>query len=417
MSIITFPKGFLWGASTSAYQVEGGNSGSAFWDWEQRKGWEPSGPAAGSWERFEEDLACIKALGLNAYRFSVEWSRVQPDSDRFDEAALERYLGWARRLRSEGIRPFVCLHHFSEPAWLLQRHPEGWLGDAVPARFLRFAERCAGVLREVVSDWVTFNEPMVFLVGAYGMGHFPPGRWLLLRPRVFSRAVASMARAHNEAYRLLHRLQSDCRAGFAQNVAAIDPSRPGDEEAAAWWDRFMHRDFIDQTRDRMDFLGVNYYTRIFAHRSLLSPLPGRVVPGYAELEAGVGRLAFRLLGGRAGEGQPTDMGWEVHPEGLARVVSALWKEYAKPIVILENGIADANGARREAFIRDHLAALAAAMKQGAEVQGYFHWSLMDNYEWGSYRPRFGLHSRERKPSPGAGFYGRVARTGELESHG
>ncbi|MBI5622927.1 MAG: glycoside hydrolase family 1 protein [Elusimicrobia bacterium] len=417
MAIITFPKAFLWGASTAAYQVEGGNSGSALWAWEGRKGWEPSGEAAGSWERFDEDLACLKSLGLNAYRFSVEWSRVQPSPDRFDDGALGRYVGWARRLQAEGIRPFVCLHHFSEPSWLLELHPEGWLGDSVPARFLRFAERAAGALKDDVADWVTFNEPMVFLVGAYGMGHFPPGRRLLVRPRALAEAGARMARTHNEAYRLLHRLRPECRAGFTQNVAALDPARPGDEEAVESWDRFMHRDFMDAARGRMDYLGINYYTRIFVNRSPFSPLPGRAVPGYAELQAGVGRLGYRLLGGRRGEGEPTDMGWEVHPEGLGRVVSALWREHGLPILILENGIADASGLRREAYIRDHLASLASAMRQGAEVRGYFHWSLVDNYEWGSYRPRFGLHSRDRRPCPGAEFYGRVARSGEFEVHG
>ncbi|MBI4679478.1 MAG: glycoside hydrolase family 1 protein [Elusimicrobia bacterium] len=417
MGIITFPRGFLWGASTSAYQTEGHNAGSAFWDWERRKGWEPSGAAAGSWERFEEDLECVKALHLNAYRFSMEWSRVQPGPDRFDEGVLARYAFWARRLKEEGVRPFVCLHHFSEPAWLLERHPEGWLDEGVAPRYLRFAERAAGALREHVRDWVTFNEPVVFIVGAYGMGQFPPGRRLLLRPKLLERAVRIMARTHNEAYRLLRRLQPEGRVGYAHHVSALDPARPGDEDAVMAWDSFMHRGFIEATKAHMDFLGVNYYTRIFVHRSFLSPLPGRAVPGYAEFERGVGGPLFKLLGGRRGDGEPTDMGWEVHPEGLGRVVGALWRDFGLPILVLENGIADAAGSRREGFIRDHLGSLGGVMAQGAEVQGYFHWSLVDNYEWGSYRPRFGLYSMARRPAPGSAFYAEVARTGEMNVDG
>ncbi|MBI5209101.1 MAG: glycoside hydrolase family 1 protein [Elusimicrobia bacterium] len=417
MGIITFPKGFLWGASTSSYQIEGGNRGSALWDWERRKGWERSGDAAGSWERFDEDVACLKALHLNAYRFSVEWSRVQPTPDGFDEAALRRYAAWASRLRSEGIRPFVSLHHFSEPAWLLRRHPRGWFDDAVPARFLRFAERTAAALGESVADWVVFNEPMVFLVGAYGMAFFPPGRRLLARPRLFSPLVENVSRAHNECYKLLHRLQPGCRVCSANNIAALDPARPGDEEAVAAWDRFMHRDFIERTKEHVDIIGVNYYTRIYVHRSFLSPLPGKAVPGYAELVKGITGPLFSLIGGRRGSGEPTGMGWEVFPEGLGRVVTALWRDYGKPIVVLENGIADAAGERREGYVREHLKSLAGAMAAGADVRGYFHWSLVDNYEWGSYRPRFGLFTRERRPAGGSSFYAAVARAGEVETDG
>lgn len=412
-AIITFPKDFLWGASTSSYQIEGGNKASALWDWEARKGWERSGSAAGTWEKFEEDLACIKTLGLNAYRFSVEWSRIEPEPGRYDDSVLERYASWARKLKEAGIRPFVCLHHFSEPAWLLAENPRGWAQEWTPARFLAYCEKTCRALKDFVSDWVVFNEPMVFLVGAYGMGYFPPGKWMLLNPEreFLPQIVRNMSRAHDEAARLLRRLQPGARIGIAHNIADLEPAAPGDEEAVERWDWFMHRHFLDLLKEPLDFLGINYYTRIFVADSRIPFAPMGAIPGYAELADRLPPGFFWLLGGRRGDRPRTQMGWEIVPEGLGRVVSRFWETYQRPIVIMENGLGDADGSRRGAFIRDHLASLAGAMDRGAKVEGYFHWSLMDNYEWGSYRPRFGLFSRDRRPSGGCSDYAAIIRAG------
>ncbi len=414
-AIITFPKDFLWGASTASYQIEGGNRLSALADWERRKGWEVCGDAAGSWERFGEDLACLKELKAGAYRFSVEWSRLQPEPDRFDEDALRTYAGWARRLRESGIRPFVTLHHFSEPAWLLKAHPRGWLDAAVGPRFLRFVERVASALREDVMDWVVLNEPMVFLVGAYGMRYFPPGKFMLTNVRgdFLKRLVPNFARAHNEAYKLLKRGQPAAQVGYAHHVTALEQASVGDDGAVADWDWFMHRHWLELTAGYFDFMGLNYYTRIFVHRSKLPFMPMGVVPGYAEFEHGVTPWVFRLLGGRRGARPRSGMGWEVVPEGLGRVVADMYRASGKPVYILENGIDDRDGTARDSFIRSHLTALAGAMREGADVRGYFHWSLLDNYEWGSYKPRFGLYDRQRRPAAGAELYREIAATGRL----
>lgn len=408
-----FPEGFLWGASTSSYQIEGGNERSALWDWEEHMGWERSGAAAGSWERFGDDLGCLKALGANAYRFSVEWSRLETEPGRFDREALDRYVGWARLLRKEGIRPIVCFHHFSEPSWLIHERPRGWRDHGMVERFVDFVDWASEPLSAAVEDWLVFNEPNVFMVGAYGAGIFPPGRRLLLgRARELRDTVgASLADAHNRAYELLKRRQPAARVGVAQNVADLEPAGPGDEEAVERWDRFMHRDFLDRTRERLDFIGINYYTRIFVKKSWAPLLPLGVLPGYAELERELGPL-FRLLGGRRGQGPRTAMGWEIAPEGLERVVLKLWRRYQKPIWITENGLAPVvGGVTREQFLRAHLAALAGAIAQGADVRAYLHWSLLDNYEWGSTKPRFGLFDRERRPADGAAAFAEFARAG------
>lgn len=416
-----FPKGFLWGCATAAYQVEGGNAGSNWAAWERRKGLSPCGPAANSWELWRDDIACLQELRANAYRFSVEWSRVEPHPGEFDEAALERYALMARSLRLAGIVPLVTLHHFSEPAWLYERHPKGWLADGPQERFARFAERAVQALRGEVKDWVTFNEPMVWLMFGYGLGHFPPGfRRVLSLERTFLKEglLDRVAAAHREAYRLIHGAVAGARVSIAQNVVDLEPARArvGDLEALQAWDRFMHGHLLDllKSSGTLDYIGLNYYTRIFVSAARFAPLG--VFPGYGEVEGALGPRLFRWLGGRRGGREITDMGWEVVPEGLGRVALRLWRAYGLPLVVTENGIADSTGLKREDFLREHLRSLADAMSQGADVRGYLHWSLVDNYEWGSFIPRFGLYSVDRdkgfkrRPAAGAKLFAALAKS-------
>ncbi|MFH1725575.1 MAG: family 1 glycosylhydrolase [Elusimicrobiota bacterium] len=423
---MSFPAGFLWGASTAAYQVEGGNRRSAFWDWERRHGWEPCGPAVNSWEMWRDDLRCLQQLNLRAYRFSVEWSRVEPYPGDFDEAALERYLEMARALNRAGIRPIVCLHHFSEPVWLFERYPKGWLSSGAADEFIRFTNRVVLALRTEVRDWITFNEPMVWLLYGYGMGRFPPGmRRILSLERTFYRdgLLGNVLRAHNEAYRIIHRDVDGARVAVVQNVTDLEPARPGaaDLEAMGAWDRFMHGKFLDMAHGSgaLDFLGLNYYTRIYVRASRVPGMPWGALPAYAELEETLGPRLFRWLGGRRGDRPRTDMGWEIVPEGLGRVVGRLWEAYRLPILVTENGIANASGERREDFLREHLRSLLAAIQTGAKVEGYLHWSLLDNYEWGSFKPKFGLFRVNRKKdfrrmlALGGRYYAQVARRNAL----
>ena len=385
-------------------------------DWERRKGWEPCGSACGSWERFGEDLKCLKDLGAKAYRFSVEWSRLEPEPGVFDDEALRRYEDWCVRLRGAGIEPVVTLHHFSEPAWLVKTHPRGWLEPGVRERWLALVDRVADALSPTVRWWTTINEPMVFALSAYGTGVFPPGRRMMLGSiREFNEVlVPALARAHNEAYAAIKRHRPDAMVSLAHHVGELLPARPGDEKAVDLWDWFFHRHIIDLTKENLDFLGLNYYTRAFVATPRAPFFPMRALPGYAEFEKALGTRAFHLLGGVRGPLPRTDMDWEISPQSFGRVVSRFWRDYGKPIVITENGIADAGGLRRESYLREHLAALRGAMDGGAQVLGYLHWSLTDNWEWGSYRPRFGLFDRERRPVGGAGFYSRVCRTGRLD---
>jgi beta-glucosidase len=415
-----FPDGFFWGASTSSYQIEGGNDASAFVDWERRRGWEPCGAAADSWNRWREDLKCLQELGADAYRFSIEWSRIQPTSAEFDETALERYVEMARTLRAAGIRPIVCLHHFSEPAWLFERHPKGWLDEGASAAFVRFGDRVVRALRAEVSDWITFNEPMVWLMNGYALGHFPPGfRKIFTLEKTFLEEglLENVLRAHRELYRLIHQDVPGARVAIAQNVVDLEPARQcaEDLEALAKWDLFMHRRILDLavSAKSLDFIGLNYYTRIYVSKARLPFVPFGIVPAYAELEQITGEWGLRMIGGRRGDRPRTDMDWEIVPEGLGRVATALSKAYSLPIVVSENGLADATPDGRERFLKAHLSSLQEAVNGGAKVSGYLHWSLLDNYEWGSYRPRFGLYAVDREndfrrsKASGADYFRRV----------
>jgi beta-glucosidase len=416
-----FPEGFLWGCSTAAYQVEGGNEGSNWAAWERRKGLEPCGPASNSWDMWREDVRCLQDLHANAYRFSVEWSRVEPHPGEFDEAALERYALQARALRLAGIRPIVCLHHFSEPAWLYERWPTGWLTDAPIESYLAFVERVARALSGEVKDWVTFNEPMVWLLFGYGLGFWPPGfRRGLSLERTFLRngLIDRVAKAHAGAYKALKAEDPHGRVSLAQNVVDLEPARArvDDLEALQSWDRFMHTHLLDLAKSSgtLDFIGVNYYTRIYVAASRLFPLG--VMPGYGELERALGPRLFRFLGGRRGGRALTDMSWEVVPEGLGRVLGRLHRAYGLPLLVTENGLADATGLKREDFLREHVLSMGSAMAQGADVRGYLHWSLVDNYEWGTFAPRFGLYSVDkdaaykRRPANGSKLFTQIAKT-------
>lgn len=416
-----FPEGFLWGCSTAAYQVEGGNAGSNWAAWERKRRLEPCGPASASWDMWREDVRCLQDLHANAYRFSVEWSRVEPHPGEFDEAALERYATQAKALRLAGIRPIVSLHHFSEPAWLYEQHPKGWLTDAPIERFLAFTGKVVGALRGEVSDWVTFNEPMVWLLFGYGLGFWPPGfRRLLSLESTFLKngLIDRVAKAHNEAYRLIKAEIPTARVSLAQNLVDLEPVRANvaDLGALQAWDRFMHSHLLDLAKSAgtLDFIGVNYYTRIYVRSMPFFPLGA--MPCYGELEAALGARLFKLMGGRRGGRALTDMGWEVVPEGLTRVLGRLHRAYGLPMLITENGLADATGLKREDFLREHVSAMGEAMSQGADVFGYLHWSLIDNYEWGSFKPRFGLYSVDkdaafkRRPANGSKLFTQIAKT-------
>lgn len=403
----TFPDGFLWGAATSGHQVEGGNTASDWWAYEQA-GRLPfrSGEACRHFQLYERDFDMAKALGHNAHRFSVEWARVEPRPGRFDDEALDHYGRVVDALRARGIEPVLTLHHFVSPAWFTERG--GWLAKDGPERFAAYVQRVVDRLAAKVRWWITINEPTVWAKHAYVTGDWPPcekGRW----DRSF-RGLRGMARGHRLAFRIIHARRPDAMVSLSHSAPHIMPSDPGRplDRAAAWMrDYGLNRlllDLIGRPASRwLDYLGINYYSR-----NVVRWVPrGRAV----------------LLGEddpaeRPGEERRFSVMGEVWPAGMTAVLRS-YRGLGVPLMITENGVATDDDALRADYLKGHLHAMAEAMRDGVPVVGYLHWSLLDNYEWAlGFEPRFGLAevdfaTQERRLRPVAGIYAETCRTGML----
>lgn len=390
-----FPKGFHWGTATAAHQVEGHQANN----WtvhEAARGLQPSGAACDHWNRWREDFELISELGLTSYRFSLEWSRIEPEEGTWDEDALAVYAAMVDDLLARGIRPVVTLHHFSHPIWWEAKG--GFADEANLPAFVRYCEHVVGALGDRVNTWVTVNEPTVFSVMGYGVGMFPPGQRSL---RKTIRVLRNMLTAHANVYRTLKSVNPDLRIGVAKNVTLFDPKNrwsPIDWPLArllewlwngAWRKGVMAgRMFfanIPQAQGSLDFVGLNYYTHV---------LTGLSLPALRHMKFPIRPQEVA-----------TEFGYPMYAEGLRRAIEFL-APLGVPIEITENGVADKDDALRSTFLRRHLWVLSKAIEDGYDVRSYHHWSLMDNFEWAEgYRMRFGLHEvnfetqeRTRRPS-------------------
>ncbi len=382
---------FLWGAATSSHQIEGGQVN----DWtrweESGRGTEPSGRAAGHWELWESDFDLLSELGHNSYRFSIEWSRINPQPDVFDRTALAQYRQMAERLRALHIVPLLTLHHFTLPQWAVDRG--GFLNPDASEWFTRYVDQVMDALGDQVDLYVTINEPMVLVVMGYLMGMWPPG------VHGFRRAfklIRRLAEVHRAAYDAIKAKKPTAWVGLAHHFIAFHPWQPTP------WDRattdlmryLMNNRFPRMVEPWQDFIGINYYTRQYGHWSKgLHPIQSR-------------------------SGTPlSDLGWEIYPEGLREVLDQV-APYQKPILITENGIATTNDAVRIQYLKNHLKTVERAQLDGLPVRGYFHWSFMDNFEWAEgFGPRFGLvaidyDTLERTPRPSAAVYREIIRANQ-----
>jgi len=398
-----FPRGFKWGCATSAYQTEGHNTNSDWWAWEQTEGriagGQKSGQACDWWgDGFLADLDLMARLNHNAHRLSVEWSRIEPTDGVFDGAAIDRYRFMLKSMRERGIEPMVTLHHFSNPLWVAERG--GWESADILPLFDRFVNKVAASLKDLCSVWVTINEPTVYAVLGYlaaasndGMRQqvaYPPGK----TDRDLGLAVAeNMLLGHAGAYHTLHRLQPEARVGIAHNMQWLEPLNPRsplDRLAMMPQDRLMNQAVLDAVlrgriarlvgsrrvralRDTADFIGLHYYMREFVafDRKLPQTLFGRRVQNPN------GEISDGHYG-------------EVYPRGLHRLLRRLGRA-GKPVIITENGLPDHDDDRRPAFLVNHLKQVWHAINEGVDVQGYYHWTLTDNFEWAEgWNLRFGL---------------------------
>jgi beta-glucosidase len=401
-----FPDGFQWGVATSAFQLEG--SPHADWtDWDTILSDNPG--VTGHYSLYKEDLALLKHLGVNAYRFSIEWSRIQPREDVWDREAVAHYQEIIDILRSYGIEPMVTLHHFTNPLWFITKYP--WHADGSVEKFTGYVERIVAELTGV-KFWLTFNEPYVILLGGYLEGCTPPGL------RDADKALAALKNiftCHGKAYDVIHRRDSGALVSIAHNMSVFAPWKkwnPLDRLLKKTANFFYNHSIINafQTgvfvvkfpfaraveievpiKDKLDFFGVNYYTRIHLRFNPFKKM-------------GV-ELRHLDLDGHG----LTNIGWEVHPRGLEKVLRYA-SRLGLPLIITENGIATHDAERKADYMKRHVDVVERCLRNGIDVRGYYYWTLIDNYEWlQGLDARFGLYrvdftTLERIPTPAANYY-------------
>ena len=418
-----FPRGFLWGTATSSHQVEGNNNNNTWWAWEQDPGHilqgHHSGNAADWWGgRWRDDFDRAAEGHQNAHRLSIEWSRVQPTPDRWDEEALDRYREMVQGLQERGMVALVTLHHFTDPLWLMELG--GWANEASISYFEKYVRKVVEALGEYVTLWCTINEPNVYLVYGYVYDSFPPGGQGL---KTAVLVAANLVRAHAAAYRAIHAIQPQARVGIALNYRIFHPARswnPFDRLAAGLMFRLFNEMFpralqkgamplpvgslrISEARGTHDYLGINYYTeecvafRPFNRKDWFH------------------RRFFR-------EGCDLgDTGFIANePEGMFEALK--WgRQFEVPMIATENGIEDAKDTIRPRYMVQHIHQVWRAVNFNWPVKGYFWWTLVDNFEWErGWTQRFGLweldpETQARKKRPSADLYAEICRENGMSS--
>jgi beta-glucosidase len=405
--MIKFPQNFLWGSATSAYQVEGDNTNSDWWQWEKVAGREQSGRACRHYEFYEQDFELAKSLSQNAHRLSIEWSRIEPQEGRFSAGELKHYLDVILALKARNIEPLVTLHHFSNPIWFSKTG--GWENRRSVSCFLHYCDFLTRSLAKYVRYWVTINEPNVYVTHAYILGVWPPQSKSYLKAKI---AQDNLAAAHIRAFGLIHKIYKELNLAepsisIAQNMQAFLPctAHLRDRFAAYLRDKWYNFGFIDAAmrHKTLDFIGVNYYSRQLA-----------------ELKKwGIANLAMDTCQANHHPVKKNSLGWDIYPEGLYGLLLKL-KKYGLPVIITENGICTQDDNLRWEYIYTHLKNIHLAIEKGVNVMGYFYWSLMDNFEWDKgFSPRFGLievdyNSYKRTVRESARKFAQVCKTGVLE---
>ena len=394
-SRLQFPENFLWGVSTASHQVEGGNDNQwSVWEKQGRiKSGDCCGQACDWWNNAEADFDLASELGLNALRFSVEWSRIEPEENRFDSQALLRYRRMLEALLQRGIQPIICLHHFTHPRWF--EHKGAFLSPDAPERFERFTRMVVDTLGDLCSCWVTLNEPNVYAAMGYVLGEFPPGRKGEITTAL--RVVSAQGRAHLLAYHAIHELQHHAQVGWAHHYVVFQPVQARlDHWVAGLLNRIFNESFLEliehgrftfpfsmldgttsELKGACDFVGLNVYSRFHVAFDLkhVSQLFGRVFvpPDVPQGDAGVDKPYG-----------------EAYPGAIRNAVTRAAR-LRKPIYILENGVPDEQDRVRPWLIVNALREVHELIEEGHDVRGYFHWTLVDNFEWSEgWKLRFGL---------------------------
>jgi beta-glucosidase len=408
---LSFPKKFLWGVATSAHQVEGNNHNDwSVWELENAKakavqgdyhyddleGYEEiskavkdpenyiSGKATDHYHRYKEDFDLLEKMHMNAFRFSIEWSRIEPKEGKWDAKEIEHYRTYLKTLKARGIEPMMTLLHFTLPVWFAEKG--GFQKRANIKYFVRYVEKVMGELGEHVRYVITINEIETIVSEAYRNGNWPPAqqsKWVAYR------VLRNQIRAHNKAAKRIHNMSRRHKVSIAKNSNYV---YPGDDAllsrvSAAILQYFQDDYILKRTYKTSDFIGVNYY---FSNR----------VYGYRVHNE---------------DAKMSDLGWDLHPDHLQYALERLHRKYKLPLIVTENGLADANDRYRKWWLMKTLLALRQAMDNDVDVQGYFHRSLTDNFEWAHGKwPHFGLaeidyETGKRTLRPSGVWYGQVIK--------
>jgi beta-glucosidase len=387
---ISFPEGFVWGTATAAHQIEGGNVNNDWWQWEHNPDSgcaESSGDACNSLHRWPGDVELVAGMGLGAYRFSLEWSRIEPAEGEFSVAALDYYRRICAACRQRNIVPVVTFHHFTIPSWLSGRG--GWEATDAPEVFARFVTRSVAHLGDLIGWACTLNELNLIGVMGYALGSSPPGV-----KDDFIRHLAvndTVVRAHRLAVDALRSGPGDFPVGLTLSMDEM-VAEPGGEEVLEAAQEILEERFMRATEGD-DFIGVQCYSRVHFGAE-----------GQAPNEPGV---------------PTTQMGYEYWPQGVEYCARRAASITGLPVLLTESGIATDNDAERITFLAEVLRGVRRALDDGVDIRGYFVWSLLDNFEWSNgFGPKFGLHSInpetfDRRPKPSASWFGAVAQANSL----
>lgn len=397
-----FPSGFVWGVSTAAHQIEGGLMND-WTEWEQTHAttfatdapskfaktspvWEQikpeatspanyiSGIADDSFHKYREDVGLMVELGVTASRFSIEWARIEPKEGEVDQTAIQHYKDVIAELRKHGIEPWVTTLHRTLPAWVAKQG--GWANKKTVRDYGEYVTKLAEEFGSDVKFWMPLNEPVLNVGGGFVVGIIPPGK-----KNIFTalRAYGNMIAAHNHAYDILHKHIRDSQVGCAHAAVYAEgfQNKWYNNALVALLHYLANWKFLNGIKDHVDFIGIQYYTR-----GVLKLTTKNFLPSIQNVPM---------------PGPRSDLVEEIYPVGLYNYARMIWQRYHKPIYVTENGIADRNDTYRAQYIKDHVAEIHRAIEDGIDMRGYFHWSLIDNFEWDTgFWPRFGLAAVDRQ---------------------
>lgn len=378
-----FPEGFLWGASSASYQVEGGITNNDWAYWAEKGRIPPAGDSTDHYNRYEEDFDLAKSLSHNVHRLSIEWSRIEPEEGQFDEKELEHYKKVLISLQQKGIKPFVTLWHFTLPKWFAEKG--GFEHKDSHKIFARYCACVISYLKWHCKNWYTMNEPMVYASAGYLRKHWPPFK---MNPFTYVHVVNNLIKAHNTAYKEIKKIDKFLDVGLVKNNFYFTTDYKPWNVITYWFTKwYWNHYFLQRTFFNTDSIGLNYY--------------------------------FHQQFGKTRIFDQNDMGWDLDPEGIYHVLKEL-KIYMKPIYVTEAGIADTKDKFRTKYIKNLIYWIHEAMKDGCDVRGYMYWSLIDNFEWAhGYNEHFGLIAvedvtKKRIIRPSAYEYKKICEANALE---